>query len=340
MAVVGGRLCLVMVSHLLTRRRFLLRALALPAAVPATRLLDQPTRPVIAAAQPAFPAHGQPPYLVEPSLVRPLQERHSASMVLLDLSPLRPYRGKHIAGAYHAWWQDTMEVNFPVYGTVLRPEAPGAQERRRQLLHNLGITDSSFVIAYDNDRNRWAARMVWFLRFLGHDRTAVLDGGLAGWLDAGGDVARGGSPNPPSDIPQPTINPRDGYYIWTAQLQQLLGARGLVLVDLRTDGEARDTVNGQLPLGRIPGAISIPWTSATRDGPGHLKSIDDLEALFVDKGVTRDQQVIVYARFGVEAAYGWWLLKLLAYPNVVIYDWGWAGWSTTPGLPIAPLGSP
>lgn len=333
-----------MVRLLLTRRR-LLRALALTSIATAPAPVMRPIRGRAQAvsgdpAATPFPAHGQPPYLVEPGVARGLRESHSSSIVFLDLSPLRPYREKHVAGAYHAWWQDTMEVNFPVYGTVLRPEAPGVQERRRQLLHDLGITDTTFVVAYDNDRNRWAARMVWFLRFLGHDQAAVLDGGLAGWRDAGGDMAGGDSPTPPSESAQPTISPRDGYYIWTQQLQDLVGSPGVALVDIRTDDEARDTVNGQLPLGRIPGAISIPWTSAIHDNAGHLKPVADLEALFADKGVTRDKTIVVYARFGVEAAYGWWVLKLLAYPNVVTYDWGWAGWSTTPGLPIAPLDSP
>jgi thiosulfate/3-mercaptopyruvate sulfurtransferase len=327
-----------MVSHLLSRRR-LLRALSLSTVAITLCPECRHRRSAIAAGDPPFPAHGQPPYLVEPSTVQSLPESHSSSIVLLDLSPLRPYRDKHVAGAQHAWWQDTMEVNFPVYGTVLRPEAPGVQERRRQLLHDLGITDSSFVIAYDNDRNRWAARMVWFLRFLGHNRAAVLDGGLTGWLDAGGDAASGDSPEPPSGLPQPTISPQDGYYIWTDQLQELLGSPDVVLVDLRTDDEAHDTVNGELPRGRIPGAISIPWTSVISDATGHLKPITEIEALFTSKGATRDKQVVVYAQFGVGAAYGWWVLKLLAYPDVVVYDWGWAGWSTTPDLPIAPLGS-
>ena len=48
-----------------------------------------------------------------------------------------------------------------------------------------GILRSSFVVAYDDASGAIAARLWWLLRWLGHDRVAVLDGGLDAWLAAG-----------------------------------------------------------------------------------------------------------------------------------------------------------
>jgi thiosulfate/3-mercaptopyruvate sulfurtransferase len=228
-----------------------------------------------------------------------------------------------------------MELNFDVYGTTLRPENGTGQRARTALLQHLAIADETDVVAYDNDRNRWAARLVWFLRFLGHDRAAVLDGGLAAWEGTGGRVQRGENVAP--EAPSPTVAPRTGYYVLTSELRDRLARPETALVDLRTDQETRDTDNGLLPRGRIPGAISVPWTETLRDGAGRLKAPDELGHLFAGRGITPERPVVVYARYGVEAAHGWWVLKLLAYPDVVVYDLGWAGWATMPGLPRSPL---
>src|SRR5262249_23152921 len=49
----------------------------------------------------------------------------------------------------------------------------------------LGISDGVQVVAYDQDAGMYASRLWWLLRWLGHDRVAVLDGGFAAWLAAG-----------------------------------------------------------------------------------------------------------------------------------------------------------
>ena len=55
----------------------------------------------------------------------------------------------------------------------------------------LGIGPGTQVVAYDADTGMYAARLWWMLRFMGHDAVAVLDGGFAQWLAAGGDVQPG-----------------------------------------------------------------------------------------------------------------------------------------------------
>ncbi|MGH2558903.1 MAG: sulfurtransferase [Thermomicrobiales bacterium] len=283
-----------------------------------------------------FAGNGDPPLIVDVPWLEAAQSRTGNQSLVLDLSPLRTYRRAHLPGAVHAWWQDTMELDQPqdIYGTLLDFDH-GTQADRIDLLEDLGIGDDTEVIAYDDDRNRWAARMVWFLRFLGHDRASVLDGGLAAWHGHGRET-HDGEIDPPDTEP-PTVNPREGYYYGTTELQEQLARPETALVDIRTDDEARDTDNDRLPLGRIPGAIPIPWTSTLRDNVGRLKNPADLERLYRDHDVTPDRPIVVYARYGVEAAHGWWVLKLLNYPNVVVYDRGWAGWSTTSDLPIDPL---
>jgi thiosulfate/3-mercaptopyruvate sulfurtransferase len=281
----------------------------------------------------AFPGNVDPPMLIDASTLRAELTQPNARLRILDLSPPRTYRRGHIPGAIHAWWQDTMEWNRPIYGTVLRPDEE--QRARTGLLQDLGIDDSIRVVVYDDDQNRWAARMLWFLRFLGHDAVAILDGGLAAWRGAGGDLDDGEDAAP--NLSTPTVVPREGYYVTTDQLIPLLDDDRTRLVDTRDFDEIHDDVNGTLPIGRIPGARWVPWTATLRDAAGRLQTVAALRKLYLDQGISREHRVVVYARFGVEGAHSWYVLKMLGYPEVLVYDWGWADWSTRPDLTLEPL---
>jgi len=288
-------------------------------------------------AQPAFPGNGDPPLLVDPAW---LQSEAEANIRVLDCSPLRAYKDAHIPGAIHAWWQDTMDPDKPTYGSVLKPgdqRADGTwdQAARRQLLEDLGIDDQTFVVAYDDERSRWAAHLVWFLRFLGHNQAAMLEGNLDAWRDAGFET-ESGTVEPP-DLDPPTIVPAEGFYLETSAFERLIANSETLLVDVRTDSEAHDDVNETLPLGRVPGAISLPWTSVCADDNGRLVAPDILSAQLTNLGMSPDRQVVLYARFGVEASHTWLVLKLAGYSNVSVYDGGWAGWAADPDHPIEPL---
>jgi thiosulfate/3-mercaptopyruvate sulfurtransferase len=290
-----------------------------------------------AKAQPAFPGNGDPPLLVDPAW---LQSEAEANIRVLDCSPLRTYKDAHIPGAVHAWWQDTMDIDKSTYGSVLgpgtkQPDGSWDQAARKQLLEDLGIDDQTFVVAYDDERGRWAAHMVWFLRFLGHSQTAMLEGNLDAWRDAGFET-ESGTVDPP-DLDPPTIAPIEGFYVETSSFERLIANPETLLVDVRTDSEVHDDLNETLPIGHIPGAISLPWTSVCADDNGRLVAADTLAAQLTNLGMSPDRPVVLYARFGAEASHTWLVLKLAAYPNVTIYDGGWAGWAADPDHLIEPL---
>lgn len=52
------------------------------------------------------------------------------------------------------------------------------------LMGRLGIGPQSTVVIYDERGGVWAARLWWALRFYGHDRVKMLNGGLTGWRAA------------------------------------------------------------------------------------------------------------------------------------------------------------
>jgi thiosulfate/3-mercaptopyruvate sulfurtransferase len=166
----------------------------------------------------------------------------------------------------------------------------------------------------------------------------VLDGGLAAWRGADGAIEEGERDIP--DVAPPAIDGQGGI-IGTRELAERLGDPRLTILDSRSDDEAADDLNGTRRVGQIPGSIRVPWTATLRDDAGRLKSPEELAAQFLAAGVAPEREVAVVARFGVETGQPWWVLRLLGYPTVRVYDQGWAEWGAeTSGLPIEALSTP
>ena len=293
--------------------------------------------PIPPAPVPPFVGNGDPPLLVDADW---LADRLAAPgtedrPLVVDLSPLRTFRAGHVPGAIHGWWQDTMDPYYDVYGVVLKNrEEPFTHAR---VLADLGIGDTTHVVLYDADRNRYAARLAWYLRYLGHQPASVLDGGVAAWRGAGRQVE--GSEGSAPSAPGATIDGQGGFIIGTRELAGRLGDPALAILDTRTEQEADDDLNGTLRIGQIPGSVRVPWTATLRDGAGRLRSPEELSALFTSVGVVPEREVAIVARFGVETGQPWLTLKLLGYQAVRVYDQAWAEWGRkVSDLPIEPLG--
>lgn len=289
---------------------------------------------------PDFPGNADPPLLVSADWLYEQLNNRTEQLAVLDLGDWPDYRGGHIPGAIHSYWQETIERDDFTYGVVLNQRdydgGEATQIKRIDWLKRYGIGNETVVIAYDHGDGRRAARVVWFLQFLGFPAGAVLDGGVAAWSGSGYELAK--SESTPSPLAgDPTVSPQDGYYLVTSQLQSALTDPATILVDIRSDNERHDTVDDQFGLGMIPGSVWAPWTDFVADGSGRFIAPDAALADLANRGITPDRRVLLYGRFGTDPDQMWLLLKLLAYPQVEIYDRGWVEWSTTAGLAIDPL---
>jgi thiosulfate/3-mercaptopyruvate sulfurtransferase len=167
------------------------------------------------------------------------------------------YREGHIPGAsFLDVDEDLSDRSIPDAG---RHPLPGA-ERFAAAAGRAGIGAGVYVVAYGAMGG--AERLWWLLRHFGHDACAVLDGGIDAWrgpLSAGDDV-----------VEPATFEPRERTddTIGAAELAATLGKDGLVVLDARPHHRYRGEPNpiDRIP-GRIPGALSTPWSSPLGEVP-------------------------------------------------------------------------
>jgi thiosulfate/3-mercaptopyruvate sulfurtransferase len=203
------------------------------------------------------------------------------------------------------------------------PEVFGAAMR------GAGVGRDREVVVYD-DWNGWGpARCWWLLRWAGHERVRVLDGGLAAWRAAGqplsaDEPAAGGG----DFVPRPGAMP-----VLDAPGAAALARSGLLL-DARAGERYRGETEPIDPVaGHIPGAVSAP-TAENLTPSGALLPADRLAERFAALGAGPDSEVGVYCGSGVSAAQQ--VLALAAAGmSAALYVGSWSEWTADPARPVA-----
>jgi thiosulfate/3-mercaptopyruvate sulfurtransferase len=196
-------------------------------------------------------------------------------------------------------------------------------------MRRAGVSRDRDVVVYD-DWNGWGpARCWWLLRWAGHDRVRVLDGGLAAWKAAGQPLSQ--EEPPPGDgdfVPEPGAVP-----VLDAEGAAALAARG-VLLDARAGERYRGETEPIDPVaGHIPGAVSAP-TLDSLAADGTLLPADVLAERFAALGVKPGAEVGVYCGSGVSAAQLALALAVTGVP-AALYVGSWSEWTADPTRPVA-----
>lgn len=204
-------------------------------------------------------------------------------------------------------------------------------EQMAALFGMAGISDGVTVVCYDDQYGGMAGRLWWMLRYLGHTRVALLDGGYAAWRRAGHPVA--------SEVTQPkprTFVPRlQSHMLATMdEVRQASFARQGVIVDSRAPERYRGEVEPLDPVaGHIPGAVNMPWQGNV--GPDGLMLDTDALAQRFSSIRGSNEGVIVHCGSGVTGCLNVLALERADVSGVKLYVGGWSEWCSRPENPVA-----
>lgn len=219
----------------------------------------------------------------------------------------------HIPNAVFVdWTTDIVESNSSTYD-IANPE------RYAQLMSNLGISNDSTVIVYDDASGMFAARFWWTLNYYGHTNVAVLDGGWQKWVKEW---------HPTTDV-LPNVQKTE--FIVTPN-KNILATRADIeqdkpsLIDVRSPEEFHGIASRAKRKGHIPNAVNLPRKTFLNDD-GTLKSPDNLREMLSQLNISQDSDdVVVYCNSGVSASYGLLALRVAGIETGRVYDSSWKDW--------------
>lgn len=228
-------------------------------------------------------------------------------------------------------------LRFDLDGVMSRHDTDGvhdmldpAEFERR--LRELGIRDGDRVVAYDAQGIFSSARAWWMLEAAGVE-AAVLDGGLPGWVDAGGAVeATIERADEPGDV---TVRWRDDAFVGADVVARAIASDEAVVLDARSfdrfAGIAPEPRSG-LRGGHIPGSVSLPFAALECDG--RLQEVGCL-ADRIDEAAG-DAPIITTCGSGVTACIVALAATLAGRDDVRVYDGSWSEWGRPEsGRPVA-----
>ena len=213
------------------------------------------------------------------------------------------------------------------------PHMVPTASRFATLIAALGVSNASRVVFYDQKGLSSAARGWWLMALFGHDRAAVLDGGLPKWQREG---------RPTESGPQPPLAPGD--YAPRFRPRRLRGLGDMLenlesgaelVLDARAAGRFAATSpepRPGLPGGHIPGSRNLPYTELLNPD-FTFKPRAQLRARFAALGVDEQCAVVTSCGSGVSAAILTLGLTLAGFPPGALYDGSWTEWASHPATP-------
>ena len=237
---------------------------------------------------------------------------------------LTKYREAHIPGAR---FFDIDVVADP--DTNLPHMAPTAG-RFARLMGEMGISNATRVIFYDQKGLQSSARGWWLMKLFGHEKAAVLDGGLPKWLAEGratesGD-AKAAAPN------SYTPDFRADLVKGIGDVKRIIAQGSALILDARTkgrfDGTAPEPRPG-LPSGHMPSAKSVPFNELL-NADFTMKDAAALRARFAAAGADGSKPIITSCGTGVTACILALGLKQAGLGDAAIYDGSWTEWAGRP----------
>ncbi|MGZ5093922.1 MAG: sulfurtransferase [Burkholderiales bacterium] len=242
----------------------------------------------------------------------------------------RSFQESHIPGARFLHLDE--DLSGPKTGTTGRHPLPHPRTFALRL-GALGIDDTKQVVAYDASGGCYAARLWWMLRWVGHTRAAVLDGGWEAWKAAGQRI----DANLPS--PQPatyTLRSGGAPVVDARFVAEHLGDKRIRVLDARSPDRFRGENETLDPVGgHIPGAVNR-FFRLNLAADGRFKRQEELKAAFAEVlGDSPACDVVHQCGSGVTACHNLLSMEHAGLSGSRLYPGSWSEWISDRSRPVA-----
>jgi thiosulfate/3-mercaptopyruvate sulfurtransferase len=243
--------------------------------------------------------------------------------VSTNLDGRTQYRGRHLPGSVHFDIDHIADRSNPLPHMLPTPEDFAKK------VGLLGIGDGDRVVVYDRlCGGSAAARAWWMFRVFGHDRVALLDGGLSKWIKE----------KCPTEMSPVRPGPKSLSVSFNAALVRALSDMNANLatgaekvIDARGPGEFHGTQQDVFPfkkLGHIPNAKNVPWGDLIDPESGAFLASDALAARFAAAGIDLSRPIVTSCASGITSCMLALALYLLGHKSAAVYDGSWAEWGS------------
>ncbi len=274
-----------------------------------------------------------PQALVSPDWLK--QHLDEPNLVILDSSMTNPISGELeevepscIKGAQRFDY-DTIICDQSSHLPHMMP----TPEQFQQQVGELGISQNSVIVVYDNQGIFSSPRAWWMFKSMGHENVAVLDGGFPLWEKLEYPLEK-----------LPVSQPQEGDFRSHFQegsifskdnIMAAIDDQSIQIIDARSAGrfegtepEPREGLRG----GHIPSSLNFPYTEIVQDG--QMVALQELTRLFGSIVTPGETKQVYSCGSGVTACILALGAHLCGYNNMAIYDGSWTEWGAKNGLPI------
>ena len=234
---------------------------------------------------------------------------------------------EHIPGSGHA--DLVSDLSDP--SSSFRYMLPSA-ERFAKAMSGYGVGAGTQAVLYDSASGSWATRVWWMLRAFGFDDAFVLNGGLHKWKLEGRPVSTS-----PWTYPAATFhaNPRTGLFVDRVEVLAALEDEPACVLNALSIEQHLGTGGANYGrAGRIAGSVNVPAGDLLDPVTHAYLPAEELAALFAQVGTDSAERVIAYCGGGIAASNDVFILTLLGYENVAVYDASMSEWAADDSLPM------
>ena len=240
------------------------------------------------------------------------------------------YRHGHVPNAQYADLNQHLSAAIKSY--TGRHPLPDFNQLTQQL-GLWGINNHKQVVVYDDAGGAFAGRLWWLLRTLGHDKVAVLDGGIKHWQQQGLPIS--------TTLPRSKSTRFRAYldssaWLTAEQVQDRLAQRSIRLLDARTAERFQGKQEPIDPIaGHIPGALNRPMPQNLAANGLFLPAALLREQFMRLLGSLAPEQTVHYCGSGVTACHNLLAMEHAGLRGSKLYAGSWSEWIRNQNRPVA-----